>query len=318
MKVFNLDIENGKVLTDLPFERKRAVALGFFDALHKGHTDIIKSAVSYARANNLSSCVQTFADFPERDLPTILTLEERLEILTSLGVDEVVFINFSDEVKSTEATVFYDDIIRKTFNAEALFCGKDYSFGARKAGDSKLLNELSSKDGVKTFVFDDILFRNERISSTATYEVLKTGDVKAYRELCDGRFYSFTGIVNVGKRLGKSLGFPTINIGIPEKKFIPKFGVYASFVIVDGSLKQGITDLGLRPTAENSSEPRFETFIFDFDGDLYGKKVTVLLADYIREEKKFDSLEDLKSQISDDLVTAKVMFSKMNENIGNT
>lgn len=310
MKVYNLDIENGKVLTNLPYEERRAVALGYFDALHKGHIDIIKSVVSYAREHNILSCVQTFINFPTRDLPTILTLEERLEILESLGVDEVVFINFSDEVKETEAAEFYGKIIKEVFNSEALFCGKDYSFGTRKSGNSKLLKELSSKDGIETFVFDDILFEYGRISSTMAYELLKKGDVKTFRRLCGGRFYSFKGTVTVGKKLGKTLGFPTINIGIPDKKFVPKFGVYASYVLIDGVLKYGITDLGLRPTAENSSIPRLETFIFDFDEDLYGKEVTVLLADFIREEKKFDSLDNLKSQISDDIVSARGLLSE--------
>ena len=302
-----LDVVSGKVVTDITSDCARAVALGFYETLHKGHLQIIAGTVDYAHKNSLKAAVLTFVNFPKEGSRDVLTLHERAEILASMGVDEFFVINFSSEMKSLDYLDFYNDIIVRIFNAKALFAGNDYSFGAGGTGDITKLSKLCSESSVKLQVFDDICVDGKRVSSSFIRELLDRGDVETVSKLTDYAF-SYKGIVKEGKKLGRTLGFPTINIDIEKDKYVVLKGVYASKAVIFGKEYNAITNVGLRPTAEKAEEVRTETHIFDFNEDLYGKEAEIIPVKFIREEIKFNSIEELKRQIESDCSEALKFF----------
>ena len=277
----------------------RVIALGFFDGVHLGHREIIKKTVEIADGNDLISTVLTFKNFKLKDPTEIRGYEEKLRIFEKLGVHQVISLDFN-AVKDIEAEEFVSDILHDGFEARVLVSGTDYTFGKGGKGDVDLLKVLSSKKGIKVEVVDDVFFEGEKCSSTLIRNLLLEGNVsKANRLLGDERF-SYEGLVVRGKMLGSTLGFPTANLPIPADRFKPKFGVYVTLTTMDGMEYKSISNLGLRPTVEDSDNVNIETFIYDHQGELYGKDIRVELLDFVRDEKKFGSVDELKAQVEAD------------------
>lgn len=276
-------------------ERKTAAALGSFDALHRGHLKVIGEAVAFAKKNGLLSLVQ-LVEMPNQN-ERVKTLEKRLEILNSMGVDIVVIEEFTTEFRSIEYTDFVADYIRNIYNAKAVFAGENYKFGHGAKGDTQKLIQECAKYDIAVFI-QSCVESGGIISSSRIRQLVKSGQVQDVTELMTVP-YSVSGEVVHGEGIGRSLGFPTANINIPENTVVPKDGVYLSKVLFDGKEFLGITNVGSKPTVD-ISEKNIETYIAEYDGDLYGKVVEVQFLKYLREIKRFDSLKELKEQLEKD------------------
>lgn len=294
------------------FEQPSAVALGTFDGLHKGHTAVINSAVDF-KAQGLVPCVLLFDKHPQMIISgkapaEILPASLREKELEKMGVR--YFTVAFDEVRNMTARQFVEDVLVKKFNARAVCCGFDYRFGHDGEGNAALLKELCSDLALELKVTPAVNFAGEPISSTRIREAIGNGDMETANGML-GRAFAYDFEVTGGEKLGRLLGTPTINQHFPENFVIPKYGVYFSKAFVEGSWHAAVTDIGLRPTFDYN-ELRSETCILDFSGNLYGQNVEVGLLKYLREERKFSSLDDLSRQIKLDTQKASEYFAVVN------
>ncbi len=280
--------------------KKTAVALGSFDAIHKGHIAIIREAVAYAKQHNMMSLVQLFEVPPAviSGAKSINTLKKRIDIIESLGADIVVVERFDDKFKSIEYTEFVTMYLKQRYNSGAVIAGTNYRFGHLAKGDARCLTELCKSYGMDVRILE-CLELDGVISSTRIREYIQQGKVELAVELMT-RPYSVAGEVVHGKALGHSIGFPTANINIPDKQIVPKDGVYASCVKIDGNIFDGITNVGKKPTVD-CNDKNIETYIKNFDGDLYGRIIEIEFLKRIRDIKKFSDLNELKAQLQEDI-----------------
>lgn len=284
--------------------RKTAVALGAFDGLHIGHRAVIDKALQ----SGLFPVVFTFRDNPAEVLTGscryLTTVEERLRILESWGVQAVVMPDFRN-VAGWEPERFLN-MLHTDLCAKQVSCGVDFSFGKKAAGNTKLLGSFCEEHDIVLRITDAVLYKNERVSSTRIRNAMENGDMEAVTDML-GRPFSFEFEVVHGNHLGRTIGIPTINQTFPEQFILPRFGVYASAVYVDGNVYCGVTNVGVKPTV-GSERALSETWMPDFSGDLYGKTLRLELLGFIRDEKKFPSLEALRSVIEENAVTAREIF----------
>ncbi len=303
---------NGKI----SYEKNNTyIALGNFDGVHIGHQSIIKATVNEARKHNLVSCVYTFACHPSVILgvakPLLTTNDEKSELLDNLGVNTLIFDDFR-RVKNLSPEEFCKEILVDTLGAAQVFCGENYHFGKNGAGNTSILKEELSKYGVKVNILPFTTIDNKIVSSTEIRGALTTGNI----ELCNdmlGRNYSFSGRVVHGKRLGRTLGFPTLNISIEENKLTPEFGVYLTTTIIEGKEYNSISNIGIRPTTDkiNNSCVNCETYVLDYNADAYDKGIRVNLIKKFRNEIKFNGIEELKVQLSEDEKFARKYFKNL-------
>ena len=289
----------------------RAVALGFFDGIHMGHLDIIRKTVKTAVIEGMTSTVQTFINFGKSEEGVLTTIEEKREILSALGVDEMLVLDFN-AVKNMSPELFCDEILNMKMSSRALFAGEDYRFGKDASGDKDALKAFADRIGADLTIFKDKLYGDEqrRISSTWLREALCDGKPELYSALCAGRPFSYSGMVVKGNQLGRKLGFPTANIEVPEDKLKVKRGVYASRVMLGSNKLYGVTNVGVKPTVDDASPVIAETFIFNFDDDIYGARIKVELMEFLRPECKFDSVDALKTAVEGDKDNAKTILAK--------
>ena len=282
---------------------KTAVALGFFDGVHVGHKAVIENAVKYSRENNIPSVVWTFLNSPKKASLSITDNDERKALFEALGVDILIAFPFSEDVKGLTKDKFVNTVLKENLNAQKVFCGFNYSFGAGGKGTPEELKQLCEKQEISVEISKEISVDGETVSSTRIREYIENGfPEKASRLL--GRPYSISGTVTNGKKLGRTLGFPTANVHIPENKVFPKDGVYLTVTSFEGKSLYGITNIGTNPTVDEKIR-RAENFIFDFCEDIYGKEIKIEFLRFIRGEKKFDSVESLAEQVKKDIETAK-------------
>lgn len=277
-----------------------AVALGFFDGLHRGHRNVISSAVN-EKKNGLTAVCLTFLQSPKNVLTNtesnaLMTDSDKLKTLETLGVDHTFQADFR-QIMDMSAQSFFKDILVDKLNAKKLFCGFNYHFGKNGEGDVQLLQDLCDKHNVELTVVPPEENDGEVVSSTLIRNLISAGNVKKANELLCSEF-GFCSIVEHGKKLGRTLGTPTINQPLLKELAIPKFGVYASRVTLeDGNSYCGVTNIGIKPTV-GGSVPVCETWMPQYDGDeIYGQNVDIRLLEFIREEKKFADIEELKNAI---------------------
>ena len=284
---------------------KTAVALGAFDGLHIGHKAVIEKTLH----SGFLPVVFTFWDNPAEKLSGtckyLTTPEERLRILESWGVKTVVMPNFAD-VSDWSVEQFLN-MLRDDLNAAELSSGEDFSFGKYAAGNIKILGSFCEKEGITLHVTPSVLYAGERVSATRIRAAMENGEIDSANAML-GRPFGFAFEVVPGNRLGRTIGIPTINQAFPEKFILPRFGVYASAVHVDGEVFCGVTNVGVKPTV-GSDHALSETWMPDFSGDLYGHTVRLELLGFIRDERKFESLEELCGVIHENAVTAKEIFN---------
>ena len=301
--------------------RESAVALGCFDGVHIGHSEIIKKAVESAKEASLLSVVWSFQAPPksffakgdERQLLT--TLSEKKRLIRSLGVDMLICIPFNKKIAKLSPRVFFENIIIKQLNAKHVFCGFNYRFGHKGIGDVALLQKLCDEFDITLTIVDEVTVDKKTVSSSAIRSYLASGKTEAAEKML-GYPFSLRGRVKDGQHLGRKLGFPTVNQEIPKDKILIKNGVYITRIKFGRTKKYGITNIGIRPTVEGK-EPICETHILDFCGDLYGKYVTVEFLKFLRSEKKFNSLDELSEQVMKDIETVKKYNNNQKSSINN-
>ncbi len=276
----------------------KAVALGTFDGMHRGHTAVINAA---AQNSGYIPAAFTFSSNPHGG-SLLVTESEKIKLIGKCGIEKLYVADF-EQIKDMSPEAFFHDILRKRINAKKICCGEDFRFGKNAGGDTKLLKELCRAEETELEIVPPVLYGGELISSTRIREALKDGEVRLANELL-GRVFGFSLEVIHGNHIGTGLGMPTINQALPEGFVLPKFGVYASFARVDGELFCGVTNIGVKPTV-GSDRVLSETWMPAFSGDLYGKKVRLCIIDFIRAERKFPSLDAMKEQVALDAEKAK-------------
>lgn len=284
-------------------EGELAAALGSFDGLHLGHRQVIGNTLS---APGLRPAVITFQQNPsvslqKKPVPLLTTNEQKLALLEEMGVEVVYLLSF-EQIRDMEPEDFVEALYR-ICRVRALSCGFNFRFGKNGRGDAGLLKELCREKGISLSVTPPVSVAGETVSSTRIRACLEQGDVQQAGQLL-GRPFGYDFEVTHGRQLGRTWGTPTINQPFPAGYVLPRFGVYASLVEVEGQKYYGVTNIGVKPTV-GSDCALSETWIPEFSGDLYGKKVPVELLDFIRPERKFDSLDQLKNEILENGVLAR-------------
>lgn len=292
------------------FSAKTGVGLGNFDGLHIGHMALINTLIRESQLNNLNSIVYTFTKHPENILrkklitPLLLTEQKKIDLLGEISLDYLYFDEFNEDFSRLSPEDFVKKILIDKLNIKLAVAGYDYRFGYMGQGDIPFLRELGQKYGFRVVVIPAIKCDDEVISSTRIRNSIINGELEtAYKLL--GRNYSITAEVVSGRRIGNTIGFPTANIHPERFLVLPENGVYITKTLLDGKLYNSMTNVGYNPTFEDVKEKTVETHIIDFNQDIYGKKIEVFFLKKIRNEKKFESVELLKEQISKDMSTAR-------------
>ncbi len=288
------------------------LALGNFDGLHWGHRAIINDTVIRARSEGKPAGVMTFEPHPRRvfrpELPQlrIYPFREKARLLAEAGIDFIRVLRFTRAFAGTTAEQFVTRILHQQMRVSEVVTGEDFTFGHNKEGNVEYLRNMAAKLGFETTAFAAVLQEGERCSSTRLRALLAEGDVSAVSQLT-GRAYSITGRVRHGEKRGRELGFATANM-LPPAVFLPATGVYAVTADIDGKHVKGVAHLGPRPVF-GSMQMRLETHFFDFNGDLYGKRLRIDFKTRIRGDVELTSVGELKSQIARDCEAAKKIFT---------
>lgn len=287
---------------------KSCVALGFFDGIHAAHQAVINSAFEGCG----DKIVLSIGGSGKTLSGALLTARETERQLAALGAEFFLTPDF-DSVKDMSGEQFVAEILCEKLHAVRVACGFNYRFGAGAACGAEDLLRLCKKYGIECSVVPPVEIDGKPVSSTAIRTALAQGDIVRANSLLDRR-YGYTLPVVDGQHLGRRLGAPTINQGIPQGLIVPKFGVYASISRAGGVWYSSVTNIGVRPTV-GSDAPLSETWLSGFSGDLYGQQVRVELVDFIRPEQKFDSLDSLREQITRDGDTAVKITSELVEKL---
>jgi riboflavin kinase / FMN adenylyltransferase len=305
MKIFH-GTENANIA------RPTVLTLGVFDGLHLGHQRIMQTVVERAKAINAVATAITFDPHPRAVLhpesapPLLQTLDQRLANFDVLGIEQAIVVKFDREFAGQPAESFLSDIIRDRLHAREVYLGKGFAFGRDRGGNIDLLREMGAELGFVAEEVDEVQLRGKRVSSSSIRQLLAEGRVNLARQML-GRPYGVEGVIIRGNRRGHTIGFPTANLK-PRNRVIPRYGVYATATLIDGAWRKSITNIGVRPTFETEVEPSIESYIFDFDGDLYGDVLRVRFLHRIRDERKFNGIDELKAQIEKDTHRARNYF----------
>ena len=286
--------------------RNSVVALGVFDGVHRGHIQILKGAVRKARSINGTSVVVTFWPHPQSQ-ESLYSLEHRLRLISQLGVDACIVVNFNKKFANITALNFVRHILVQKIGVNEVYVGKNFRFGKNAKGDIKTLSKLALLYNFRLKAFEVISSRGLSISSTYIRSLIKNGNLDIARKLLS-RPVAVLGTVTRGVRLGRRLGFPTANID-PHHEVIPPSGIYAVKVIFKGRVFLGACYIGTRPTLnERNIKTHIEVFIFGLNKNIYGEYLEIQFLRKIRKDRKFNSLAALSAQIEKDILKAKRLF----------
>ena len=290
-----------------------AVALGFFDGLHRGHRSVLEPAAEQIKNGLIPVCL-TFDKSPKAvitglSVPMLMTHGDKIKALEKLGIKKTYFIDFKS-IMDLSAGEFFDTVIVNALKAKKLYCGFNYRFGKNAEGDTGTLGRLCEENGIELTVVPPYTVGREVVCSSLIKQKISCGRV-GEANLMLGSLFGFTAPVEHGKRLGRELGTPTINQAIRDGLILPRFGVYASVVTLEnGERYCGVTNVGVKPTV-GGEKPLWETWMPNYrGGELYGQTADVRLLDFIREEKKFDTLLDLKKEIFANSKVALAIYEK--------
>ncbi len=288
--------------------KNSVVTLGKFDGFHIGHQMLIDHIMELKECG-YQAVMFTFHMHPnnllhEEEFKLIYTEEEKHEQLKKLGIDVLIAYPFTKETASMTAPQFVEEVLVKKLDVQAIVVGSDFRFGKDRQGDVALLKSLSERFGYEVYCYDKVTYHGEVVSSTRIRNEIVNSNMIEVKEML-GRPFSITGTVMHGRKLGRTLGLPTINIIPSEDKLLPKNGVYLSWTLIDGVIYQGVTNIGYKPSVSNEQILGVETYLFDFDQNVYGKEVEVMLLSFIRPEMRFGCVEELKAQMLVDIKEAK-------------
>lgn len=287
------------------------VGLGNFDGLHIGHMALIGTLISECRLNGISSVVYTFMKHPENILrknlynPLITSNEQKTAILESLDIDYLIYQEFDEKFSRLSPEDFVKTVLLDRLNVRIAVVGFNYRFGYMGKGDAELLRKFGAKYGFKVIVVPPVKVNAEIVSSTLIRDYIKKGRMDRVFQLL-GRHFSLRGTVVDGRRVGRTLGFPTANIIADPEMVIPAKGVYITKTQINGQWRNSVTNIGNAPTVRGDGGCfSIETHILDYDDDLYGDVIEVCFIEKLRGEKRYDSVESLKKQVAEDISTAR-------------
>lgn len=288
------------------YDKKSIVTVGTFDGVHRGHRVVIDKLQELKNKFGGRTVIVTFDPHPRlvlknraNEIKLLSTTHERLEVFEQLGVDVVYVLKFTTEFSEHSAEEFLKEYLVEGIGLEHLVLGFDHSFGKNREGNYESLEKLTGKYNFDLYKVEE-LKGESRINSTTIRNLLSEGNLPKAKEIL-GADYTFEGKIVTGDRRGSTIGFPTANVHLSdEHKLLPKNGVYFVKVVLEQGEFYGMMNIGYRPTVSSGKDIYIEVNIFDFDKDIYGQKIKVVLKDYIRDEKKFNSLDDLVKQLSKD------------------
>ena len=288
---------------DFKIEEGTAVTIGKFDGVHIGHEKLI-SACLIRKQQGLKVLVFTFSPSPEAFFGSkekcLTTVEEKRRVFAELGVDILVEYPFDKETADTDPKDFIKEILCGKLNAKYVAAGSDLSYGKKGEGDSKLLLELSKEYGYEAEIIDKVKIDNDIVSSTLVRDAVKKGEMERALSYL-GFPYQITGVIVHGNKIGRTIGMPTINQLPDEEKLLPPYGVYYSEAEIDGHVFKGITNIGVKPTVTDENKVTVETFLYNFNQDVYGTRANVRLLGFLRPEMKFKGIDELKKQMKKDI-----------------
>ncbi|KMQ67328.1 riboflavin biosynthesis protein RibF [Chryseobacterium sp. FH2] len=297
MKVF-------KNFTDYTSQKPLALSLGMFDGVHLGHKSIIDELIKIGSENDLETAILTFWPHPRfvfnpnEDLKLLNTLEEKKLLIEKYGIDNLFLKEFDEEFRNLTGEEFVRQILIDKLNVKYLIIGYDHSFGKNKSGNFELLQKLSKELDFEVEQMEAINIHENNISSTKVRNALLAGNIKDANEML-GYSYSVSGTVVHGKKIGRTIGYPTANIETESIKLLPKKGAYIVEVLVNGKQYKGMLSVGTNPTV-NGEKLTVEVYILDFEGDIYDEKITVKFRDFLHDEIKFEGLEKLIERLDED------------------
>ncbi len=302
-------------IDNFPGTANAVVTIGTFDGVHIGHQQIIRNLRKLAAETHGETVLLTFFPHPrmvlqpdDNDLKLITTMVEREELLRSFGIDHLIIQPFDKEFSRISATEFVRDQLMQKIGMKTLVIGYDHHFGRNREGSYKDLEEMAPVYGFRLEEINEQVINHVAVSSTKVRKALLEGDITAANQLLGHRF-SFRGKVVEGDRIGRTIGFPTANIEIPEPyKLIPAIGIYAVQVQLDNVVKNGMLYIGTRPVLDGKTL-RIEVNIFDFDDDIYGKEIRIIFVSRIRGDMPIKDLQKLKEKLNEDKAAATKILS---------
>ncbi len=303
-------------IDQIPYEKCSYVTIGTFDGIHLGHQKIIEELVQKSRQRKGRSVLVTFHPHPQsivhkktHPIDLLTPLDEKLEKLEELGLDVVLVIPFTDKLVNMEPEIFIDEILVQSVGVSEFILGYNHVFGRGQRGDAKLISELGKRYHFTVEVVGPVNIGGDIISSTKIRQMLHRGDIIKANQ-CLGRNYRLIGIVKKGNHIGQKLGFPTANIEVVgDQKLIPKNGVYAVLVLIEGTPFSGMANIGFRPTVDGKHQ-EIEVHIHQYSGNLYHQRIEIVFVQRIRDERRFESTEALISQIKQDRISSIKILSK--------
>ncbi|MCP3908012.1 MAG: bifunctional riboflavin kinase/FAD synthetase [Oceanicoccus sp.] len=297
-----------------PRHRGCITTIGAFDGVHHGHQAILQQLIDKGKELNLPTTVVVFEPLPREYFAPLqaparlMSFSEKFQALKALGIDRVLRIRFTPDLKDMGAKEFIQQVFVKGLGARYIIAGDDLRFGRNRGGDFDLLKSEGLIHGFDVVATSTLKIRDDRVSSTRIRKALEDSDFEL-AELLLGKPYSIAGRVIVGQQLGRQLGAPTANIALRRLR-APMSGVYAVEVEIGQRSLKGVANVGSRPTVDNSLKAILEVHILNFNEDIYGKKIKVIFRKKIRDEQKFDSIDQLKEQIYRDIQTGRQYLSQ--------
>jgi len=295
-------------------EKNTAITIGVFDGVHQGHKHLLSLLKEQAERQDLLTGVVTFRQhpedvlFPKEKLPFLTDMKTRTELLKNEGVDFVVPLTFNIELARLKPQNFLA-LLQKHLKMKHLIVGTDFALGKGRVGDTASLEKLSREMGFDFTAVPPLEMDGEIVSSTAIREAMAAGNMPRVRKLA-GHYFSLHGKVVPGTGQGEGLGFPTANLNVNKGQALPPDGVYASWAHINGNSYESMTNVGLCPTFEHEKRT-IETYILEYSGDLYGSDLSVDLVGKLRDEEKFTSIAELKTQIDKDIKNGKSVLESM-------
>ncbi len=305
-------------LAKLSPEKDMLLTIGVFDGVHLGHKYLISQLTEHARQQNLLSGVVTFRQHPrevlspQTRLPCLTSLAEKVNLLKSEGVDAVIALSFTREVAQLSARQFMS-LLKKYLRMCGLIIGPNFTLGQNREGNADTLRTLGQEMNFSVTVIPPFRVNGEVASSTTIRDALADGNMRRVINLI-GRSFSLQGLVTTGAGRGAELGFPTTNLEIDPKQALPADGVYATWSYIDGKAYQSVTNIGRRPTFGGNGRT-VETHILNYHGNLYGHELRIDIVERLRDEKRFDTVEELKEQIAEDVKQGSAILGSQGRNL---
>ena len=302
-------------LADAALEKPSALCIGVFDGVHLGHRHLIDKLIENARAGDLLAGVLTFDRHPHellapaRDIRYLTTFEEKLDLLSELGLDFVLALTFTRELSQTSARDFVLSLLKQLRMSE-LWTGPDFALGRARQGDAAYLTALGQELDFRVHALEPLTHQGQVISSSAIRALLRDGRVSEASHLL-GRYPSLRGKVVSGARRGHQLGFPTANLAVDQRMMIPADGIYAVHVRWGTANHQAVVNVGVRPTFDDRGGRIVEAHVLDFAGDLYGETLQVHFVKRLRPERRFESADALMAQMNQDVTETRRLLREL-------